>query len=62
VLVRSLPNGWRFRLPNEVYLTGDGKEFDATGVPPDICVRFLTPEDLRNDRDPALEDALKLLE
>jgi C-terminal processing protease CtpA/Prc len=29
VLGRRLPNGWRFRLPNEVYLANDGKSFDG---------------------------------
>jgi C-terminal processing protease CtpA/Prc len=33
ILSRSLPNGWRFHLPNELYLTSDGRTFDGTGVP-----------------------------
>jgi len=61
VLNRRLPNGWRFHLPNEVYLTSDGKAFDATGVPPDIRLGFFSPEDLHNGRDAALEEALKIL-
>src|SRR5262249_48687889 len=36
VLGRKLPNGWSFGLPNEIYLTKDGKAFDGPGVPPDI--------------------------
>ena len=61
VLDRQLPNGWSFGLPNEIYLTKDGKAFDATGVPPDIEVPIFPTEDLANGRDSALEKALELL-
>lgn len=61
VLIRHLPNGWRFDLPNEIYLTSAGKAFDVTGVPPDIRLNFFSREDLRDNRDPALEEALKIL-
>ena len=61
VLSRSLPNGWRFHLPNEIYLTANGKAFDGTGVPPDIRVPFFSGVDLENGRDAALEEALKQL-
>jgi C-terminal processing protease CtpA/Prc len=46
--------GWRFHLPNEVYLTSDGRSFDGTGVPPDTRVHFLSEADLQNGRDAAL--------
>ncbi len=61
ILVRHLPNGWRFGLPNEIYLTKDGKAFDVTGVPSDIEVPTFTAEDLTNGRDSALDKALELL-
>jgi C-terminal processing protease CtpA/Prc len=61
VLHRSLPNGWYFELPNEVYYTADGTAFDAIGVPPDIQVSFFTPEDLKVSRDAALEEAMRRL-
>jgi hypothetical protein len=61
VLQRTLPNSWRFGLPNEVYYTQDGKAFDATGVPPDIRVPFFTPTDLLRSRDAALEEAIREL-
>ena len=61
VLNRRLPNGWRFRLPNEVYLTVDGKAFDATGVPPDIRLDFFSVEGMNNGRDAALEEAQNIL-
>jgi C-terminal processing protease CtpA/Prc len=61
VLQRTLPNGWRFGLPNEVYYTENGKAFDAAGVPPDIRVPFFTPKDLLRSRDAALEEAIREL-
>lgn len=60
VLNRRLPNGWRFHLPNEVYLTAQGDAFDATGVPPDMHVSFFSKEDLRENRDAAIEAGQKL--
>jgi len=62
VLNRSLPNGWRFHLPNEIYFTADGKAFDGTGIPPDIHVRFFSAVDLQIGRDSALESAMQRLE
>ena len=61
VLVRRLPNGWRFGLPNEIYLTKDGKAFDGAGVPPDVAVPIFPAEDLSSGRDSALDKALELL-
>jgi len=61
VLVRQLPNGWRFGLPNEVFLNEQGKHFEATGVPPDIRVPVFPKADLEAGRDSALEKALEIL-
>jgi len=61
VLGRMLPNGWRFGLPNEVYLTKDGKSFDGPGVPPDISVPVFPASDLDSSRDGAIEKAIQLL-
>ena len=58
---RRLPNGWQFGLPNEVFLTEDGKHFEASGVPPDIRVPVFPKEDLEKGRDTALEKALEAL-
>ena len=60
-LNRSLPNGWRFHLPNEIYFTAEGTAFDAIGVPPDIRVPFFTPTDLQTGQDTALERAINEL-
>jgi len=61
VLGRKLANGWTFGLPNEIYLTKDGKAFDGPGVPPDVEVPIFPAEDLANGRDSALDKALEFL-
>jgi hypothetical protein len=61
VLSRDLPNGWHFGLPNELFLTSDGKSFDGPGIPPTIAVPAFTKEDLAAGRDPGLERAIALL-
>jgi C-terminal processing protease CtpA/Prc len=57
VLVRRLPNGWIFGLPNEVFRTADGKTFDGPGIPPDVAVPVFTEADLAAGRDPGLARA-----
>jgi C-terminal processing protease CtpA/Prc len=61
VLGRRLPNGWRFALPNEVYLTPEDKAFDGTGIPPDIEIPVFTAADVAAGRDPALATTLQFL-
>jgi hypothetical protein len=58
VLRRTLPNGWYFGLPNEVFRSPDGKTFDGAGIPPDIEVPVFAADDLAAGRDPGLERAL----
>jgi Peptidase family S41/Tricorn protease C1 domain len=60
-LTRHLPNGFRFALPNEIFLTEDGKAFDGAGIPPHVQVPVFSQADLRNDRDLALEKAIEIL-
>src|SRR5262245_42495957 len=60
VLVRSLPNGWRFGLPNERFVT-DGKTWDGPGIPPDVEVPVFAKKDLDAGKDVALERALQIL-
>ena len=60
VLGRRLPNGWRFGLPNERFVT-DGKTYDGTGIPPTIRVPVFPAADLESGRDSALEKALEIL-
>jgi C-terminal processing protease CtpA/Prc len=61
VLVRHLPNGWRFGLPNEVFLTEHGKHYEAAGVPPDIPMAVFPKADLASGRDSVLERAIEVL-
>jgi C-terminal processing protease CtpA/Prc len=60
-LGRRLPNGWTFGLSNETYLTKDGKNFEGTGVPPDIEAPIFPKEDLANGHDSAVDKALQVL-
>jgi hypothetical protein len=61
VMGRTLPNGWKFGLPNERFLSADGVAFDGPGVPPDIEVPVFTRSDLDAGRDGALERAITVL-
>jgi hypothetical protein len=60
VLGRRLPNGWRFGLPNERFVT-KGKSYDGPGIAPDVVVPVFPKSDLDAGRDGALEKALQLL-
>jgi hypothetical protein len=61
VLGRKLPNGWRFGMPNEVFLTPQGSAFDGPGIPPDIQIPVFAPADLAAGKDPAMAKALEIL-
>jgi len=61
VLVKKLPNGWGFGLPNEVFRTAGGTTFDAVGVPPDIAMPVFADADVAGGKDPAVAKALELL-
>ena len=60
VLGRTLPNGWRFGLANERFVT-NGKYYDHVGIAPDIPVESLTAAARATGRDAAIERALALL-
>lgn len=60
VLGRTLPNGWRFGLANERFVT-NGKNYDHTGIAPDIVVESLTAAARATGRDAAVERALAIL-
>ncbi|WP_030024186.1 S41 family peptidase [Streptomyces monomycini] len=60
-LDRTLPNGWTFALPNEEFLTADGRTFDGTGIPPAVRIPVFAAADLAARRDPALSRARALL-
>jgi len=61
VLGRTLPNGWRMGLPNELFLTEQGTSFDGPGIPPTVAVPTFTKGDLEAGRDPGLERAMALM-
>ena len=60
-LLRQLPNGWRFQLTTERYLSPAGENFEARGIPPDRMVAVFPPSDLESGRDGALEEAIQVL-
>jgi len=60
VLGRTLPNGWRFGLPNERFVT-DGQTWDGPGIPPDVAVPVFARSDLAAGKDVALARALELV-
>ncbi|GAA2827164.1 S41 family peptidase [Kitasatospora paracochleata] len=60
VLERTLPNGWTFGLPNERYVTSDGRSFDGAGITPDIAVPVYTEEEFASGHDSALRAARAL--
>jgi len=57
ILFRTMPNGWRFGLPNEVFRSPEGRIFDGPGIPPDIVVPVFADHDLAAGRDPGLARA-----
>lgn len=47
-LQKSLPNGWRFTLSNEIYTTPSGDLLEVHGVTPKHTVQWFDPKDLYN--------------
>lgn len=45
-LGKSLPNGWRFTLSNEIYRSADGEIYEARGIPPTEPRVVFDPENL----------------
>lgn len=61
VMDRELPNGWTFGLPNEEFLTRDGRTFDGAGIPPDLREPVFTDGEFGHRRDSAFDAAVALL-
>ncbi|MFE7141305.1 S41 family peptidase [Streptomyces sp. NPDC057644] len=61
VMVRKLPNGMSAMLPNEEFLTGSGRTFDGTGVPPHFVEPVFTEEEFDKGRDSAFDRAVSVL-
>ena len=60
VLGRTLPNGWRFGLANERFVT-NGKSYDHTGISADVTVESFTPAARATGRDAGVERAVAIL-
>jgi hypothetical protein len=61
VLVRKLPNGWTFGLPNEIYLTKDGHAFDGPGLLPDVTTAVFSDPELKQGKDSAIDAAQTMI-
>ncbi|MFI1768293.1 S41 family peptidase [Streptomyces sp. NPDC020800] len=61
VMVRRLPDGMVFALPNEEFLTRTGRTFDGTGIPPHIAEPVFTKEEFAKGRDSAFDRAVNIL-
>ena len=61
MLLRALPNGWVFALPNEVVRTASGEIFEGPGIPPGRIVPVFEAADVAAGRDPAMAAALEVL-
>ncbi|QLE71453.1 S41 family peptidase [Streptomyces rectiverticillatus] len=62
-LERRLPNGWRFILPNEEFLSAQDHRttYDITGISPDVATPVFTEEEFRTHRDSALAEARRFV-
>jgi C-terminal processing protease CtpA/Prc len=60
MLEKSLPNGWRFGLSNEVRFAHDGQVYEEVGIPPDVEVE-VSSRSPGSDRDTVLDKALEIL-
>lgn len=60
-MTRRLPDGMRFTLPNEEYLTRTGRTFDGTGIPPHLTEPVFTEEEFAKNRDSAFDRAVTFL-
>ena len=60
-LIRQLPNGWTFRLSNSQKQLPEGRDFQYTGINPDIPV-WISTADSALGIDTILETAIDLIE
>lgn len=57
---KKLPNGWRYTLSTFKYLASDGKNFEGTGIPPDIEI-LNSQDDIEKGIDPLVIKAIEVL-
>lgn len=55
---RKLPNGWTFGLGNEEYYAPNGQDYEGLGIPPDVNTPVFTDDEVKQNRDSALDAAL----
>ncbi|KPV95143.1 Peptidase family S41 [Pseudoalteromonas sp. P1-9] len=60
-LIKALPNGWGITLSNEVYTDSGGQSYEFVGIPVDRVFEFPNIKDIDENKDSALEYAIKLL-
>ncbi|MEM7774367.1 MAG: S41 family peptidase [Pseudomonadota bacterium] len=60
-LEKKLPNGWRYRLSYQVYLSADMVCYEGAGVPVDIALQN-TQSDIANGVDPLIVRAMEILQ
>jgi len=63
VLNKTLPNGWKLGLSNEIYTLADGGVYEGRGIPPAVATsgpQANDPDSIRYGRD--IERALSMLE
>jgi Peptidase family S41/Tricorn protease C1 domain len=58
-IVRELPNGWTYELPQWIEYTPDKKVFEGIGLAPDVVIKP-TAATFAAGRDPAVDQALGL--
>ena len=60
-LPKQLPNGWSFTLSNERYIDVKGVNYEYRGYPVDKYFDYLHPVELKERKDSALAEAIKIL-
>jgi len=55
---RTLPNGWSFSVPSEVYSDAKGNEYEEVGVPPALVAPYWQPANVQQGKDAAIESVL----
>ncbi|MFB8279580.1 S41 family peptidase [Nocardia colli] len=65
VMERKLPGArhadWWFGVPNEEFLTSNGRTFDGAGIPPELTEPVFTDEEFAQQRDSAFDRAMQWL-
>ncbi len=68
-LDKKLPNGWDFRLSNEIYVDAKGINYEGIGIPPDIKIDYPKEKaaflnmilgQLQSSGDEAIEEVFKI--